>query len=132
MNAQRIDYERIVVDQFTRQAEQFREFAEMPGQPRDMVLAATEVDAGDTVLDVACGPGVTTCDLAEVTGRAVGIDVTPAMIEQAKELQRKKNLNNVTWHVGSVPPLPFDDQAFSVVFTRYSFHHFPDPFAVLK
>jgi len=132
MNGRKEDHERIVLDQFSRQAEEFREFAEMPGQPRDMVLAATQVGAGDSVLDVACGPGVTTCDLAEVAGRAIGIDVTPAMIEQAKELQRKKKLSNVTWHVGSVPPLPFDDETFSLVFTRYSFHHFPDPSAVLK
>ena len=73
MNASSEDHERVVVDQFTRQADQFREFAEMPGQPRDMVLAATSVDEGDTVLDVACGPGVTTCDLAEVARHATGI-----------------------------------------------------------
>jgi ubiquinone/menaquinone biosynthesis C-methylase UbiE len=132
MNASREDHERVIVDQFTRQADQFRAFAEMPGQARDMVLAATQVNARDSVLDVACGPGVTTCDLAEVAGRAVGIDVTPPMIEQAKELQRRKNLTNVKWHVGAVPPLPFDDEAFSLVFTRYSFHHFPNPADVLK
>ncbi len=132
MNGRNENHERIVVDQFTRQADQFREFAEMPGLPRDMVLAATTIDAGDSVLDVACGPGVTTCDLAEVAGLAIGIDVTPAMIEQAKELQCGKNLTNVAWHVAAVPPLPFDDEAFSLVFTRYSFHHFPDPSAVLK
>jgi SAM-dependent methyltransferase len=97
-----------------------------------MVLAATEIDAGDSVLDVACGPGVTTCDLAAVAGHATGIDVTPAMIEQAKELQRSKRLTNVAWHVDAVPPLPFHDESFSLVFTRYSFHHFPDPAAVLK
>ena len=126
------DHQRVVVDQFTRQADQFRAFAEMPGQPRNMVLAATQIDATDTVLDVACGPGVTTCDLAEVAGNVTGIDVTPAMIEQAKELQRRKGLKNVTWHVNAVPPLPFDDETFSLVFTRYSFHHFPEPLAVLK
>src|SRR5690349_8665581 len=109
MNVRKEDHERMVVDQFTRQAEQFREFAEMPGQPRDMVLAATNLDAGDSVLDVACGPGVTTCDMAEVAGHAIGIDVTPAMIEQAKELQRRKKLANVAWRVGAVPPLPFHD-----------------------
>ncbi len=132
MNGGSEDHERVVVDQFTRQADPFREFAEMPGQPRDMVLAATEIDAEDTVLDVACGPGVTTCDLAEVAGHATGIDVTPAMIEQAKALQRRKSLTNVTWHVGAVPPLAFDDETFSLVFTRYTFHHFTDPLAVLN
>src|SRR4029450_13136693 len=38
----------------------------------------------------------------------------------------------VAWQVAAVPPIPFDDEAFSLVFTRYSFHHFPDPSAVLK
>ncbi len=126
------DHERLVVDQFTRQANSFREFAAMPSQPRQLVLTATEVDAGDTVLDVACGPGVTTCDLAEVAGHATGLDVTPAMIEQAKQLQRNKKLTNVTWRVGAVPPLPFKDEMFSLVFTRYSFHHFSDPLAVFN
>jgi SAM-dependent methyltransferase len=97
-----------------------------------MVLAATDIKPGDTVLDVACGPGVTTCDLAEVAQHATGIDITPAMIEQAKKLQQEKGLTNVTWHVDAVPPLPFDDETFSLVFTRYSFHHFADPLAVLK
>ncbi len=126
------EHERVVVNQFTRQADSFREFAEMPGQPRDMVLAATEIDPEDTVLDVACGPGVTTCDLAEVAGHATGIDVTPAINEQAKALQHRKSLTNVMWHVGAVPPLAFDEETFSLVFTRYSFQHFTDPLAVLN
>jgi ubiquinone/menaquinone biosynthesis C-methylase UbiE len=128
----REDHKRLVVDQFTRQANAFREFAEMPGQPRQLILTATNVDAGDTVLDVACGPGVTTCDLAEVAGHVTGIDVTPGMIEQAEKLQRSKSLTNVEWRVGVVPPLPFSDEMFSLVFTRYSFHHFPDPAAVFN
>ena len=132
MNKDHEEHQRIVVDQFTRQANQFREFAEMPGKPRELVLAATEIDAEDTVLDVACGPGVTTCDLAELAGHATGIDVTLAMIEQAKKLQRSKSLTNVTWYVDAVPPLPFDDETFSLVFTRYSFHHFPNPRGVLN
>lgn len=130
MNAK--DDNRVVVDQFTQQATAFREFAEMPGQPREMVLAATNITPDDAVLDVACGPGVTTCDLAEVALHATGIDLTPAMIEQAKKLQQEKGLSNVAWHIDAVPPLPFDDETFSLVFTRYSFHHFADPLVVLK
>ena len=37
----------------------------------------------------------------------------------------------MTWLVGDVVPLPFPDASFSVVVTRYSFHHFLDPKAVL-
>jgi SAM-dependent methyltransferase len=52
-------------------------------------------------------------------------------LEQAKERQRARGLTNVTWLVGDAVPLPFPDAAFSVVVTRYSFHHFLDPKAVL-
>lgn len=125
-------HDRNCIDQFTQQATHFREFAQMPGRARELVFAATETCAADTVLDVACGPGVTTCDLAEVACHATGIDITPAMIDQAKQLQQSRGLTNITWQVASVPPLPFADQAFSIVFTRYSFHHFRDPAAVLQ
>lgn len=126
------EHNRLVVDQFTRQADPFRELVEMPSDPREIVLAATDIKPNDTVLDVACGPGVTTCDLAAVAGHATSIDVTPAMIERAKELQRSQGLTNLAWHVHPVPPLPFEDESFSLVFTRYSFHHILDPLAVLK
>jgi len=53
------------------------------------------------------------------------------MIEQARTRQQSKGLTNVAWQVGDVLPLPFAAGSFSVVFTRYSFHHFLDPKAVL-
>jgi ubiquinone/menaquinone biosynthesis C-methylase UbiE len=53
------------------------------------------------------------------------------MIEQAKVLQQADGLTNLTWHVGDVQRLPFAAASFSLVFTRYSFHHFLDPMAVL-
>jgi ubiquinone/menaquinone biosynthesis C-methylase UbiE len=58
-------------------------------------------------------------------------DITPAMIECARELQREKGLTNLRWEVSDVNPTPFADNSFSVVLTRYSFHHFLDPKGVL-
>ena len=53
------------------------------------------------------------------------------MIEQAQALQQAQGLTNLTWRIGNVLPLPFPDASFSLVFTRYSFHHLLDPEAVL-
>jgi ubiquinone/menaquinone biosynthesis C-methylase UbiE len=97
----------------------------------DLIRAAAEVRAEDTVLDVACGPGLMACAFAAVAGHVTGIDLTPAMIKRAKILQESKALPNLSWRIGDVLPLPFADAAFSLVFTRYSFHHLPDPKAVL-
>jgi SAM-dependent methyltransferase len=59
------------------------------------------------------------------------MDLTSAMIEQAQALQQTQGLSNLTWQVGDVLPLPFPDASFSLVFTRYSLHHFLEPKPVL-
>src|SRR5262249_57428021 len=76
-------------------------------------------------------PGLMACAFAKVARHVTGIDLTPAMIEQAKVMQQADGLTNLTWHVGDVQRLPFADASFSLVFTRYSFHHLLDPKAVL-
>ena len=122
------EHQRLIVDQFTKQAVPF---SQMPDHSPELILAASEVGPTDTVLDVACGPGVLACAFAQVAHHVTGIDLTPAMIVQAQTLQQSHRLANVTWRIGDVRPLPFPDASFSLVFTRYSYHHFLDPKAVL-
>lgn len=78
------------------------------------------VSATDNVLDVACGPGLVACEFAAHAKHVTGIDITPMMIEQAKERQVSKGLTNISWQVGDVLPLPFSDMQFSIVLTRYT------------
>lgn len=94
------------------------------------VLAAAGVTGSDTVLDVACGPGLLACAFAGAAKHVTGIDITPAMIDQARGLQQKKNLSNMTWQLGDVLSLPYPDSSFSIVVSRFSFHHFAHPEAV--
>src|SRR5437762_3979880 len=127
-----MDHRDLVVEQFTKQA---IPFSTAPGiQDRDalaLLVAATRAGADDTVLDVACGPGLVVCAFAAVVRHATGIDVTPAMIERGRALAAEKGLANVAWQVGDVLPLPYPDGAFSLVVSRFAFHHFPEPRAVL-
>ena len=85
----------------------------------------------DTVLDVACGPGIVACELAKFVSHVTGIDITPAMIEQAKQMQNERKLNNITLKIGDILTLPFNDSSFSLVITRYSFHHLLYPLKAL-
>jgi ubiquinone/menaquinone biosynthesis C-methylase UbiE len=121
-------HQRLIVDQFTKQAVPF---SQMPDQSPEPILAAVGVGPTDTVLDVACGPGVLACAFAQVARHVTGIDLTPAMIDRAKAFQHSHSLANLTWKLGHVLPLPFPAASFSLVFTRYSFHHLLDPEAVL-
>jgi ubiquinone/menaquinone biosynthesis C-methylase UbiE len=123
---------RLILDQFTKQAVPF---SEMPAHSNEeanrLLIELAHVGPEDTVLDVACGPGLVACRVAEVARHVTGIDITDAMIEQGKKRQQAQGLPNLTWLVGDAVPLPFADASFSVVVTRYSFHHFLDPVAVL-
>jgi ubiquinone/menaquinone biosynthesis C-methylase UbiE len=122
-----------IVEQFTRWAKPFSELpvhAEAEGMAR--TLAAAGIEAGMNVLDVACGPGIVACAAAQQAGQVIGIDLTAAMIAQARERQRRLKLDNLDWRIGDATRLPFADGAFDVVLTRYSFHHLPDPAAALR
>jgi SAM-dependent methyltransferase len=83
------------------------------------------------VLDVACGPGILACAFAKQARHVTGIDITPAMLEQARKLQTESLLENVDWQACDVNHLPFKDDSFSMLVTRYAFHHFEQPDAVL-
>ena len=128
-----VKHRELILDQFTRQAVPF---ASAPAiRNREALNRIVEISGAgpeDSVLDVACGPGLLVCAFARVVRHATGIDLTPAMLEQARELEKQRVLSNVTWELGDVLPLPFDDGSFSIVSARFAFHHFLDPLAVLK
>lgn len=122
----------VVIDQFTRQAAPFANAAGMRDEDALRLLVEfSGANDSDTVLDVACGPGLVVAAFARACRHVTGIDITPAMIGKAREHAAALALTNVDWHTGDVLPLPFAGRAFSVVVSRYAFHHFPDPGAVL-
>ena len=122
-----------VVEQFTAQAAGYAQAEPIRNeQALGLLLEACAPSGADRVLDVACGTGVVTCALAQMASEVTGIDVTPAMIDHARELARERGLRNLIWHVAAIPPLPFEDASFDLVVSRYAFHHFVDPPAVLR
>ncbi|WP_242010201.1 class I SAM-dependent methyltransferase [Acetobacter conturbans] len=120
-----------IVAQFTRWA---RPFSELPihaeAESMAQTLAACSVSKGMTVLDVACGPGIVACALAREGADVTGIDLTPAMINQARHRATDMNVS-VDYHVGDARHLPFEANSFDRVVTRYSFHHMQEPATVL-
>jgi SAM-dependent methyltransferase len=119
-----------IIDQFTHQAVPF---SQSPGIADEAALALLAdhcaITAGARALDVACGPGLVVRALAQRGAQVTGIDVTPAMIERARELT--EGMPQVTLTVGPVPPLPYAADSFDVVVSRFAFHHFQEPAAVL-
>ena len=122
----------LILDQFSRQAVPFSTAAGIKDeQALRLVIEFTGAGPSDTALDVACGGGIVVCALAKVVKHATGIDLTPAMLERARAYAAEQGLTNVSWKQGDVLPLPYPDGSFSLVTSRFAFHHFLAPQAVL-
>ena len=88
---------------------------------------------GMKLLDVGCGPGTITIDLAArvAPGTVVGIDREPAVITEAARLLRGGSSANVEFRVGDVYALDHDDESFDVVHAHQVLQHLTDPVAAL-
>jgi ubiquinone/menaquinone biosynthesis C-methylase UbiE len=123
----------LILDQFTRQATPFSTAATInDAAALKLIVETSGAGKDDTVLDVACGGGVVACGFAPHVRHVTGIDMTPAMLERGAKHAAELGLTNLSWQQGDVTKLPFADGAFSIVFTRFSFHHFLAPLMVLK
>lgn len=125
------EHDKRIREQFTKQA---IPFTRLKGHldSVDLLINLSEVGSDDTVLDVACGPGLVACEFARFAKSVTGIDLTEKMIEEARRRQATESLSNIDWRIGSATDLPFENDRFSVVFSRYTFHHFTSPRSVLS
>lgn len=116
-----------VISEFTKQASTYH-LASSPfnDYSLNLMIRFSEPTIYDTVLDVACGNGAVAFEYAKLVNHVIGIDITPAMIERARILQKERNLNNLDWKIGDISALPFKDNCFSIVVTRGSLHHLID------
>ena len=94
-------------------------------RPQEEGLAALALEARDRFLDVGCGSGAAVRAAAAAGARrAVGVDLSPVMIEQAKALAEGAASEFV---VGDAEALPFLDASFDALLCSSSFHHYPEP-----
>jgi arsenite methyltransferase len=84
------------------------------------------IQPGDSVLDLGCGSGRQAISLLELVGpygTVDGLDITPAMIDAAKQLTDSPN---ISFTVGSIDELPYNDNQFNVVISNCVINHSTD------
>lgn len=88
---------------------------------------------GMTLLDVGCGPGTITADLAERLGEGsvVGIDLAEAVVELAREQHPSSAGAKLEFRVGDVYALEFEDATFDVVYAHQVLQHLGRPVEAL-
>ncbi len=98
-------------------------------------VAIATLRAGETVVDLGSGGGFD-CFLAAKRvgkqGRVIGVDMTPEMIEKARENAHKGKYGNVEFRLGEIEHLPVADQSVDVVISNCVINLAPDKKAVLK
>ncbi len=98
-------------------------------------LAFASLTEGECVLDLGSGAGFD-CFLAAqrvgVSGRVIGVDMTPEMIEKARENAEKDKYENVEFRLGEIEDLPIDDNSVDVVISNCVINLSPDKAGVFR
>jgi SAM-dependent methyltransferase len=119
-----IDFERSAHD---RIAESYgRHFAPLTALAVGVLLDTVRLTKGQSLLDVATGPGVAAAAAQARGARVTGVDISAGMIALASRANP-----DIVFRVAEVTNLPFPDSAFDAVICNFALGHFPDPACAL-
>ncbi len=104
----------------------FAPFEMLTGSVAPELVRFAGVTAGDRVLDVGCGTGVVALTAARAGARATGADLTPALLERARENAQLAALE-IEFLEADVEALPFEDAAFDIVLSQFGHMFGPRP-----
>lgn len=122
----------LIRDRFTKTADVFANYAVANRVASAESLAEmVGVGNGDSVVDLACGPGTLSLRFARRAGWICGLDLTPAMLGRARETALADGLKNLVFAIGDAQSLPFGDGSVDIAVTSYSLHHMGDPARVV-
>jgi SAM-dependent methyltransferase len=126
-------HEALVGGQFGSRAEAYLNSAVHARSPDLDALATLMKERHDArVLDLGCGGGHVTFNVAPFVREVVAYDLSQEMLEVVARSAGERGLRNVTTRQGTVERLPFEDGSFDVVLSRFSAHHGRDLDAGLR
>ena len=94
-----------------------------------------DVSEGQVALDLGCGAGTDLLIAAQKvgpSGRAIGIDMTPSMVERARQSAEEMGLGNAELHEGLIEQIPLPDESIDVVISNGVIDLVPDKDAVFS
>ena len=94
------------------------------------LISDAQITSGQTILDVATGPGEPALSIAAIVGlegTVWGIDPAPEMVAAARRGANEYGLKNAHFEVAFADNLPFDSDTFDAVVSRFGVMFFPSP-----
>lgn len=89
------------------------------------------ITAGERVLDVGTGTGVAAITAARAGARVSALDLTPELLEQARDNARIAQCEDIVWTEGDAEQLPYADASFDVVLSQFGHMFAPRPDVVV-
>jgi len=98
-------------------------------------ISRADLKPGETVLDLGSGAGFDAFLAAKhvgESGKVIGVDMTPEMVEKARTNAEKLNMSNVDFRNGEIEKLPVEDHSVDAVISNCVINLSPDKSAVFK
>ncbi len=98
-------------------------------------VALASLKEGEVVLDLGSGAGLDMFVASKkvgATGKVIGVDMTPAMIEKAKKNAEELGITNVEFRFGDIEDMPIDDNTVDVVISNCVINLAPDKGRVFR
>ena len=118
-------HERVVEAQFGPRAKAYVESA-VHSQGADLEAIGTLAEGADLALDMGAGGGHVSYALARHARRVVASDLSSEMLAAVARTAREKGLGNIETVEAPAEHLPFEDETFDLVASRFSAHHWRD------
>jgi len=131
--------EQEVINRWTGSApywEKHREIIKQMFAPvTDALVEAAQIGSRQSVLDIAMGPGEPALTLAAVVGpegKVFGVDPIPEMVAAARREASRLGLENIQFEVAAADHLPYPDNSFDAVVSRFGVMFFPSPLEAIR
>ena len=98
--------------------------------PPERLISKLGVGSNDVVMDFGCGPGFFLIPLAKVAGRAIGVDVSPRMLEKAAQHAKKKGVT-IELLQSDGTGIQLEDSSVDLILLNHVFHEVEDKPRVL-
>lgn len=128
-----------VIDRWTGSAPYWEKHREtirhMFAPVTEAIVEDARIGSRDSVLDIATGPGEPALTIASIVGpqgKVFGVDPIPEMIAAARREASRRELGNVQFEVAFADGLPFPDDTFDAVVSRFGVMFFPSPLDAVR
>ena len=96
------------------------------GESLARLVELTQPQPGWRVLDVSTGAGHTALAFAPHVAAVIAVDLTPQMLETARQLAQARGVTNIEFKPADAHALPFEANTFDLVTNRIALHHYTD------